>query len=51
MSTYANLTVMEVEEVAPQEGYLATSDASHFSLGEMQREEVFVIKGSLKISP
>lgn len=51
MSTYANLTVMEVDEVAPVDGYLATASSSHFSLGEMQREEVIVIKGSLKISP
>ncbi len=51
MSNYANLTVMEVEEVAPEEGYLATASASHFSLGEMKREEVIVIKGTLKISP
>lgn len=51
VSNYANLTVMEVEEVL-EESALSSSFSPHFSVREREtREEVTVIKGSLKVSP
>ncbi len=55
MSNFANLTVLEAGGqqvgVLDEVSYLAEPHAPHFSREMTLREEIIVIKGSIKVSP
>lgn len=55
MSKFANLTVLEADGehvgVLDDSSYLAEPHAPHFSREMTLKEEIFVIKGNIKVSP